>query len=431
MSRRAGLELQVDIYEPRDFETPGPPGCNMCGGVLYESLVQSLAVEGINLPATVVQRGIDYNMLHMGIGSVKIQTPSQEKRIATIFRGIGPRGMVDLKGRSLDNYLMQSALAVGARRIFGRVDQVRWLTNPKSPEVESRLIQVKTQGGEFQSYELLAVASGVNTAVLRLFRDLDFGFQPPQTSKLLVREYYLGEEVVSKYLGSTFHAFLLDIPGLDYGAVIPKGDYVTICLLSSHGNLEPEAMETFLDNPAVKRILPPDFSVARQACNCSPRINLAGSTILSNRIVFIGDCGVSRLYKDGIGAAYRTAKIAACTSVFQGISADDFKKHYLPFLRRLEMDNLIGKMLFKCVSQIRKKQFIGQAVLKMVSREQQGKAKAKKGMSMLIWDMLTGGAPYIDLKASHHFFNCFSGTFFSRLFFGLEVNTIRIGGVLI
>ena len=152
LSRRAGLDLQVDICETRDFETPGPPGCNMCGGVLYESLVQSLAVEGINLPATVVQRGIDYNMLHIGIGSVKIQTPRQEKRIATTFREVGPRGMVYLKGRRLDNYLMQSALAMGARRIFGQVDQVRWLTDPKSPEVESRLIQVKTSGGEFQSY---------------------------------------------------------------------------------------------------------------------------------------------------------------------------------------------------------------------------------------------------------------------------------------
>ena len=67
------------------------------------------------------------------------------------------------------------------------------------------------------------------------------------------------------------------------------------------------------------------------------------------------------------------------------------------------MDNLIGKMLFKCVRQIQKKQFIGRAVLKMVSREQQGKANVEKGMSMLIWDMLTGGAPYIEaLMLSMH-----------------------------
>lgn len=41
------LDLHVDIYEPRDFTKPGPAGCNMCGGIVSESLVQALAVEGV------------------------------------------------------------------------------------------------------------------------------------------------------------------------------------------------------------------------------------------------------------------------------------------------------------------------------------------------------------------------------------------------
>ncbi|HEU5303134.1 MAG TPA: hypothetical protein VFU40_00700 [Gemmatimonadales bacterium] len=49
MAQRAGLPLQVDLYEPRDFRRPGPQGCNMCGGIVSESLVQNLAMEGINL----------------------------------------------------------------------------------------------------------------------------------------------------------------------------------------------------------------------------------------------------------------------------------------------------------------------------------------------------------------------------------------------
>ena len=94
MAKQIDLKINVDIYEPRDFNIPGPLGCNMCGGVLYESLVQSLAVEGINLPTTVVQRGMEYNMLHLDSGSALIQTPQHEKRIAATFRGIGPRDMV-------------------------------------------------------------------------------------------------------------------------------------------------------------------------------------------------------------------------------------------------------------------------------------------------------------------------------------------------
>ena len=56
MAERVGLKLHVDIYEPRDFSSPGPPGCNMCAGVVSESLVQNLAGEGINIPKEIIQR---------------------------------------------------------------------------------------------------------------------------------------------------------------------------------------------------------------------------------------------------------------------------------------------------------------------------------------------------------------------------------------
>ena len=407
MAERAGLKIQVDIYEPRDFAVPGPRGCNMCGGVIYESLVQSLAVEGINLPVSVVQRGIQFNMLHLDVGNALIQTPRHEKRIATTFRGTGPRGLKEFRGASLDGYLMQTAIAKGARHIHGRVDEVRWSTDGDERNAGSKVVQLRNQGGAFQTYELLAVASGVNTTALKLFQNLDFGYKPPRTSKLLVREYYLGEAAVSKYVGPVFHAFLLDIPGLDYGAIIPKGDYVTVCLLSSHGDLDAGAMNTFLENPAVKRALPPDFSSDHFACYCGPRINTMGcKPPFGDRIVFIGDSGVSRLYKDGIGAAYRAAKIAASTAIFQGISSHDFKRHYLPFCQKMELDNRIGKLLFRAIGLIQKMQVTRRAVLDMVSIEQQGKANAERGMSMLMWDMLTGGAPYKEvlLRTLHPIF---------------------------
>jgi CRP-like cAMP-binding protein/flavin-dependent dehydrogenase len=398
MAGRIGLEIHVDIYEPRDFDIPGPSGCNMCGGVLYESLVQSLAVEGINLPETVVQRGIEYNLLHLDFGSIGIQTPRREKRIATTFRGIGPRGLMNFSGQSLDSFLLKLAVNKGAHYMRGRVDDVQRCANPKSTDSKDQLIQVKIPGGEFQPYELVAVTTGVNTAVLKLFREMDFGYKPPRTAKLLVREYFLGEEEVSKYLGSAFHAFLLDIPGLDYGAIIPKGDYMTICLLSSQSDLHPGTMNRFLAHPSVKAALPLDFPVEHFTCSCGPRINVMGSSQpFGDRMVFIGDCGVSRLYKDGIGAAYRSAKAAARTAIFQGISAKDFRRYYLPFCRKMENDNRIGRLLFMMVGQIKKLQFARRAVLRMVSKEQDGRASIDSGMSMVMWDMLTGGAPYRDV----------------------------------
>lgn len=398
MAKRVDLEISVDIYEPRDFNIPGPQGCNMCGGVLYESLVQSLAVDGINMPGEVVQRGIEFNMLHFDEGDVVIQTPLQEKRIASTFRGVGPRGLVQIKGGSLDSYLLRAALDQGARHIQKRVDDVRWRISEDAAIDAKKLVQVKTQGGQFQTYDFLVVASGVNTALLKEFRNMDFGYEPPQTSKLVVREYFLGEEIVSRYFGSVFHAFLLDIPGLDYGAIIPKGDYITVCLLSSHAELHADAIESFLNNPVVKRSLPQNFSLENPACLCGPRINVNGSKQpYGDRVIFIGDSGVSRLYKDGIGAAYRSAKVAAETAIFQGISASDFKKYYLSFCRKLERDNQIGKLIFKVAGLIPKTRSGQKAVLRMISDEQRRNISANKSISMVIWDMLTGGAPYSDI----------------------------------
>jgi len=89
MATPVGMDIHVDIYEPRDFDQPAPRGCNMCGGIISETLVQNLATEGINLPPTVVQRGIDSYVLHMDVGSVRIATPLQEMRIGAVTRGSG------------------------------------------------------------------------------------------------------------------------------------------------------------------------------------------------------------------------------------------------------------------------------------------------------------------------------------------------------
>lgn len=369
MADRKDLKIQLDIYEPKDFSKAGPGGCNMCGGVIYESLIQNLAVEGINLPPTVVQRGIEYNMLHLDLGCTQIQAPLREKRIATTYRGGGPRGNNLAKVEGLDDFLLKAAVAKGAHVIPSRIQEVGWVDGLAENEKAGRFPAVQHRGGEFIKYDLLAVTPGVNTSILSQFTTLDPAYKPPRTSRLLVREYHLGIERVSQYLGPVFHGFLLDIPGLDYGAIIPKGEFMTVCLLSSRGDLDPGVMDLFLNDPAVRRILPPSFSDDSYACHCLPSINIKGCRHpFNDRLVFIGDSGVSRLYKDGIGAAYKSAKSAARTAIFQGISKADFQRHFLPLCRRTRVDNQIGKLIFLLISQIQHYPFARKAVLKWLKR---------------------------------------------------------------
>lgn len=386
MAERVGLDIRVDIYEPRDFSRPAPHGCNMCGGIISESLVQYLATEGINLPSTVVQRGIDSYMMHMDVGSGRIDTPRQEKRIAAVHRGGGPRSIRERKWDSFDGYLLSLAVGRGAQVTPGRVSKVDWVDG---------LPNVQLPGGEPMPYDLLVVASGVNSSAFNLFENADFDYHPPQTTKTAIREYYLGMETISQYLGSSMHVFLLDLPRLEFAALIPKGDFVTACLLGD--SIDNELLRAFFETPQVRACFPPDWQLDNLACNCMPRINIRGSAKpFGDRVVFIGDCGVSRLYKDGIGAAYRTAKAAARTAIFHGISAEDFSSQFLPACRAIENDNSIGKLIFLVVRLIQRFRFARRAVLRMVVSEQDN-INSSQRMSSVLWDTFTGSAPYRDV----------------------------------
>jgi len=387
MARDLGIDLELDIFEPRDFSSPAPQGCNMCGGIISETLVQFLAAEGINLPPSVVQRGINAYTMHTDTGTARIDTPTQEKRIAAVHRGAGPRDIKHVKWLSFDGYLQSLAAERGAQVHAVRVRQARRLADGR--------IQLIAKGQQLPPYELVGVATGVNAATERIFKEFDFDYQPPKTTKTAIREYYLGEEQVEQCLGSAMHVFLLDIPRLEFAAVIPKGDYATVCLLGEE--IDAQLLEDFLQAPEVRECFPANWHWDQPGCFCSPRINVQGSKQpFADRVVFLGDCGTTRLYKDGIGAAYRAAKAAATTALYQGVSASDFQRRYWPACRTIKSDNDIGKVIFIVVRLIQRWRFARRAVLRMVASEQQ-KAPQYRRMSTVLWDTFTGSAPYRDV----------------------------------
>lgn len=411
MGERIGIEPRVDIYEPKDYSRPGPAGCNMCGGIISETLVQLLTTEGINLPTTVVQRGIQSYVLHMDVGSVRIEPPKKEKRIAAIHRGAGPRGIADRRWGSFDGHLLELASAKGVNVVRERVDGVEW-TNGKP-----RVVTKSGVGGE---YDLLVGAVGVNSPFLKYFESLDLGYLPPGTAKTWICEFFLGEETIRSYFGSSMHVFLLNLPRLEFAAIIPKGDYVTVCLLGE--GIDAKLVERFLSSQEVRNCFPPGWSVPADFCRCAPSINISGAPKpFSDRVVFIGDAGVSRLYKDGIGGAYRTAKSAAKTAVFVGISADDFRKHYMPVCRALNRDNQVGKVIFLVTRLIQSLRFARRGVLRMTTAEQGGSPRRQR-MSGVLWDTFTGSAPYRDV-----FLRTLSPAFLGRLAYatGVELWPVR------
>ena len=386
MADRADLEIEVEIYEPRDFSCVAPGGCNMCGGIISETLVQNLAAEGINLPDTVVQRGIESYVLHMDVGTVRIETPIDEKRIAAVYRGAGPRDIQIRKWGSFDHHLEELAVARGATVTRGRVTEIA-LDNGRP--------SIAVKGEEPKPYDLVVAAVGVNSPALKLFKELDFGYEPPETTKTFIREYHLGEEVIAETLGDSMHVFLLNIPRLEFAAIIPKGDYASVCLLGDA--IDKELVDAFLNSDEVRGCMPDDWVPEPRSCQCSPKIAVKGAIQpYGDRIVFVGDCGVTRLYKDGIGAAYKTAKACATTAVFEGISEEAFRRHYAPILKTIRRDNAIGKVTFSGTKLIQMMPFARRAMLRMTQKEQSIPGR-QKDISQVLWDMFTGSAAYVEI----------------------------------
>jgi flavin-dependent dehydrogenase len=383
LARRAGFDLDVDIFEPRRFDRGGPAGCNHCGGIVSESLVQSLAAEGINLPPTVVQRGIESYLLHMDLGSVEIGSPVSEQRIAAVYRGNGPRGGEDMPWDSFDGFLQGLAEKRGATIVHELVSTV---------DRSGDRPVVHTMRGSAGTYDLVVVASGVNSNLVgNLLSTSENG--DLETSRTYISEFKSDAETIRDRMGNSMHVFMVDVPGVEFAALVPKGEYITFAMLGH--DIDTALVNRFLDEPPVRRALP--FEWIPCVCSCTPVINVRGpKRPYGDRIVMVGDAGVTRLYKDGIGAAYRTAHAMASAAILYGVSADDFEAHYRPVSREIARDNRYGSILFAFTWLFRKLPFLRRAVLGMVRAEQRT-GRGEGGMSQVLWNLFTGSAPYREV----------------------------------
>jgi len=161
--------------------------------------------------------------------------------------------------------------------------------------------------------------------------------------------------------------------------------------------IDNQLVDGFLASPEVRACMPPGWDPAKKSCQCMPSIAVRGvEKPFADRFVFIGDCGVTRLYKDGIGAAYRTAKAAARAAVFEGISEAAFRRHYLPVCRSIAGDNRVGHLAFLATRVARRFAFLRRAMLRMAAAEQ-GRPGPERRLSGVLWDMFSGSAPYTDI----------------------------------
>jgi len=330
------------------------------------------------------QRSVDSYVVHMDVGDVAIESPVHERRIAALYRGNGPREGGDVDLQSFDDYLQGMVRELGGHIVPQLITAVEnWKGMPF----------LHYGDGRGRSYDLVGLAAGVNSNIIKMLGDLPGDYQPPKTTRGYICEFRSTREEILRVLGRAVHVFLLDIPRFEFAAIIPKGQFATVVMVGD--DLDQELVHEFLNDPVVRRTFPTGATPC--VCSCSPLINLgARKRPYGDRVVMIGDSGVTRLYKDGIGAAFRTGKAAATSAIFHGVSAKDFEKHYWPTCRHIVNDNRVGKVMFATNAIMKNSRVTRKAMLRMAQKEQE-KEQARPHMSSLLWNMFTGSAPYLEM----------------------------------
>ncbi|RME45173.1 MAG: hypothetical protein D6791_11380 [Chloroflexi bacterium] len=372
-ARAAGRRVEVTVFERRRFELPGPAGCNMCAGILSSRVVKGLQDLGLRIPSSVIMGRLHRYVLHWRQTTVVIEQPDPAREILSVFRGAGPKQGGLTPDNSFDAFLLSQAEAAGAAIVPERVLEVTF--SPGEPAI------VRTAHTQ-ASFDLVVLACGVNTRPPTLF---GMNYQKPPTITMAQDEIRLRRPTDP----GSVHVYCDEPPGLLFGGLVPKGDYVNVSMLG-HG-LPGRGLDQFLAALRARGVLEGE---PERLCGCRPRVATGpASGYYGDRFVAVGDAAVTRLYKDGIGSALETARCAARVVLEHGISCRDFERHYRPVVRSIYHDNRYGDWLFRLWRRVKGEGLLSTVGQRTLMVEQQ-LAPAWRTHSRLLWYMFTGDAPY-------------------------------------
>lgn len=385
-----GIHVSIFIFDGKDFLQRGPKGCNLCAGVIAESLNQKLQEEGIFLPEKRIINRIDEYCLHLDNEELALSCVENKKdSIATVFRGNGPRYSTFPRNISFDDFLLTWAQDRGATIIPHPVWGIELPSLQEDPITIS--YGKKDNLHRFEA-DLVVGAFGVNTYLMRKIKNLDFGYIPPSTLTTFQAELRLGQAQVLTHFGNSIHVYMPKSKAIRYATIIPKADYVTITLIGKN-NATADMFQDFLNFKEIKSKLPQ----CTPHCFCYPRITTSPSkNPFTDRFVIIGDAGFSRYYKNGIESAFITARLAAEAAFNSGVDASSFASLYYKKAKRLIVhDNFYGKLLFSINDIISSVPFLSHSHLSLAKAGSD--KKSSKKIRSILWNMFTGNIPYRDV----------------------------------
>ncbi len=381
---RQGLEIDLTILDGKDFQRTGPSGCNMCAGVISRSLLSHLAAEGLHIPGDRIQSSIQAYRCITSCGEYTLDAPRDGNRILTVFRGNGPRlsGDGDI---SFDALLLQRAQSLGARLVRSPVQRLL---------PEDKPLIVHGHGPEQTEVEadLAVIAGGLNSRLPRMLVGMGFGYRPPRSVRTIQAELPLGPELAAAVPRDQVMVFSLGLPGIRFGALTPKRDFLTLSLVGWR-DLTLADLRDFVEHPRVREILPLPGALPAGLCTCSPRVaDRPARQPYSDRVVVIGDAAANRYFKNGIESAFHTARRAAHTVLEVGYSRAALDRGYGSHIRNLRRDNRAGRAVYWLNDRASRTELLLETQQR-VSLDARRRGAAET-LDRVRWSTLTGNEPY-------------------------------------
>jgi flavin-dependent dehydrogenase len=275
---------------------------NQCVGVLSPPAVALVEGElGVPFPRHLAQRSVSEYVLHAARRSI-------------VLGGHAEPSLV-LRRVQFDGYMLDAARERGVEIVTARATDL---------EIGEQRAVVYTESGPLEAAVVVG-AFGVDEGTAALFRRAT-PYRPPPTIGSVVTKLHPGDAVLAHF-GGRIHAFLPSALPIEFGAITPKSNHLTINIAGARA--DSGLMGLFLALPAVRETLqgwdgatcldPGDLRCFKGRFPCGLARGHTG-----DRFLMIGDAaGLVRAFKGkGVTSAIQTGIRAARVLLEEGVGAE-------------------------------------------------------------------------------------------------------------
>jgi flavin-dependent dehydrogenase len=238
----------------------------------------------------------------------------------------------ELKGSSyafrrvtFDNYMMQQAIQHGAKLNLAELKNIE--RNPDRTFTVTTSTGIGTNATTTKA-DLIVGAFGVDPVATACFTQT-FNYHPPEYMQTIITKRHPSPEFLTDF-GPRIHAFLPPLRDIEFGAITPKVNHLSITIAGKH--LSNDTMKEFLALPQLARLLPTEYSEKGLDVFYTGRFPTSpAANFYADNMVVIGDAsGMLRPFKGkGVNSAILGAIAATQTIMNHGPTAQNFHDYYL------------------------------------------------------------------------------------------------------